>query len=863
MLAALPTAFATYLLALESTESVHFAELETVGNDYLQPLIDLHKQIGLHRIAYASSLKENAPELAVTRKNIQLYIASLDKINSELQGKLRLTTQWEETKAEVNNLINSNTGLPYEQSMEIHNRTIDVLTTLKDAIGDHSNLILDPDLDSFYLMDANLIKSPKAISYLNEYHLGFTEQNGFMYTTPNLYKLEKVKAGLDSMVASVNKAITYNPGLLATLEEPLKHFEYTYLRALEALERVRINRTPELDLVAFDLTTDATAAGYLLYEAVSTDLKNLLNARIERDTTSRNTMLIFVTAVVFIGILFTFLVGRSITKNINRAKTVAEAIADDKLDNEIIAKGKDEPAQLLIALAIMQDKLKTRIETERKLSIDNRRIKQALECVTSPVLVADVNNQIIYNNDAAVNFFQTYENALKQDINGFSADEIIGQPVNFINQELISYAENQDCSSEYECVVGQRNLLITISPVRDESGEAQGSVTELFDRTEQISVEQAVVKDVYGLVEQVSNGNLSDQIDSKGKPEFLIPVYKGINEMVYICNSVIANVGELLQHLAAGDLRSSWKADPQLDLKGDFQRLRADANTTVSQLSELIANLKEDALTVSKSVDKVINVNSQLENNAQCASQQADSALTDVSSMSNNVESIAGAADEMNANIKEIVKNTNNSNTVAANAVNLTQAADKRISRLATSSSDIGEMIKVINSIAEQTNLLALNATIEAARAGEAGKGFAVVANEVKELAKETAKATEDIADKIRAIQNDSENAATGIREIDAIVQQIKNLQTETDTAMEQQSAATQEIAKSINSVASGTSGVSSALSDLVTGTEETSGAVHSVKQEVTALSEVSGNLQTLVDNFKLDVIHDKTQKIS
>lgn len=832
---------------------MHFAELEVAGNNYLLPLKDLHKQIGLHRIAYSSSMVDNASELAVTRKNIQATIAKIDEIHSELQDELRLANGWQDAKAETTKLINSGTGMRYEESMDAHNAALDKLTDLKDTIGDHSNLILDPDLDSFYLMEAILIKIPPAISYLNKYHLSFTEQSGFMYTTPNLYKLEKVKAGLDSISDSIKTAKKYNPALLMTLEEPVKYFETTSLNALEALEKVRINRTPALDKVAFDLTSKATEAGYSLYDSASIELSNLLNARMQNDNDERNKMLAFVAAAMIISILFTLLVGRSITNIIIRAKTVAEAIADDRLDNDISANGKDEPAQLLKALAEMQEKLKLRINDERQLSIANGRIKQALESVSSPVLVADVNHQIIYNNNAAAVFFQTYESALKQDIAGFSADKIIGQAVNFFNQELINDIGYHTGSSEHECIVGHRHLLVTISPVRDETGEAQGSVVELFDRSDRVGVEQAVVKDVYGLVEEALNGNLSGQIDPQGKPAFLVPVYEGINNMVHVCNSVIANAGELFQHLATGDLRQSWQADPELELKGDFQRLRTDANATVSQLSDLISRLKLDASIVGKSVDKVINVNSQLENNAQSSSEQADSASRDVQIISSNVDSIAGAAEQMNASIKEIVKNTNNAKRVATNAVELTQEADKRVARLATSSNDIGAMVKVINSIAEQTNLLALNATIEAARAGDAGKGFAVVANEVKELAKETAKATEDIAEKIRAIQSDSEGAASGIREIDAIVQQIKDLQTDTDSAMEQQSGTTQDITKSINSVASGTSGVSSQVTNLVTGTEETSNAVDSVKQEVIQLSQVAGNLQTLVGSFKLD----------
>ncbi|MFT4729619.1 MAG: methyl-accepting chemotaxis protein, partial [Granulosicoccus sp.] len=383
-------------------------------------------------------------------------------------------------------------------------------------------------------------------------------------------------------------------------------------------------------------------------------------------------------------------------------------------------------------------------------------------------------------------------------------------------------------------------------------GEALGTVIEVRDRTQFVAVEQAVSNDVVGLVDEALIGNLSGRINSEGKPEFLIPVYKGINDMISICNTVISGVGGLFKRLSDGDLSLTWDTHDSVELQGDFRQLQQDANATVAQLSEMISRVKNDAAIVSASASKVISVNTQLEDNVMSASEKADSVSTAVNSISGNVDSIAGAAEEMNASIKEIVKNTQRSSTVAVQAVDLTKAADARVAQLASSSKDIGDMVKVINSIAEQTNLLALNATIEAARAGDAGKGFAVVANEVKELAKETAKATEDISEKIRTIQNDSDSAADGIREIDNIVQQINELQTSTATAMEQQSATTQEISRSINTVATGTSGISLDIGELAKGTEETSEAVRTAKEEVMQLNQVAGNLQKLVGNFTL-----------
>jgi methyl-accepting chemotaxis protein len=472
-------------------------------------------------------------------------------------------------------------------------------------------------------------------------------------------------------------------------------------------------------------------------------------------------------------------------------------------------------------------------EKELRVAGENLRIKNALDNVTTNVMIADNGGQIVYMNQSVTEMLTQAEADLRKVLPQFDVRRIVGSNFDGFHKNPAhqrSLLASMSGTYRTQIVVGGRTFALIANPIADDKGERVGTVVEWKDRTEEVKVE-AEVGDIVGAA---VNGDFTRRIELAGKEGFFKQLAEGINQLMNTASVGLDEVVRVLGALAKGDLSETITNE----YHGTFGQLKDDSNLTVEQLTGIVTQIKDATEAINTAAKEISQGNTDL---SQRTEEQASS-----------LEETASSMEELTSTVKQNAENAKQANQLAIGASDVAVKGGQVVSQVVTTMSSITEsskkivdIISVIDGIAFQTNILALNAAVEAARAGEQGRGFAVVATEVRNLAQRSAAAAKEIktliSDSVEKVQNGSvlvEQAGKTMDEIVTAVKRVTDIMSEITAASQEQS--------------SGIEQVNQAVTQMDEVTQQNAALVEQAAAAAESLEEQAQNLAQAVAIFKL-----------
>ena len=752
---AVPTALLGVFYLSAANSEVTQARSELAGADYAHQIGAMLADVVNHRsllFAVLTGDSSRQSELGASEEAIGKLISAIDASDSAVATQLGVADEWQGIKTDWQQLQSQESKLSADDAVARHDALIARIVNLEDLAVSRSSLNIDPTPQTVALIQIATRDVPGALIASGEVqwyatrasikgYLGGDDQMALQLYHDEV-AADFAAAARDLNGASAQARVNISPALVAAQSA----FDGSY-----SIIESRIINAQKMTITTSELFSDSRAIRTRLLNLSDigySAMDGAVQQRLSQVTTWRNLTAGITILALAVALALSWLITRSLAIPLAQAIEVFRRIAGGSYDNAIDLSGSDEAARVLRALDDMQGKLRLQIENERLTAAENTRVRQALDKVSTAVVLADAQHRIIYLNDTASATFARNQREIRKTLPGFDIERLRGAALESLAAD--SHSEGRELEKLASARVAERELgnctfRTVTSPVLDEIGGRIGSVMEWTDRTQEVAVE----KEMQGMLSAVVAGDLGRRIEVAGKSGFFETMSRGVNQLADNMSEVVSRV----------------------------KRVAADVHRGADEISAGNANL----------------------------SQRTEE-------QSASLEETASSMEEMTTTVKQNADNAAQANQLALAARDQAEKGGAVVSHAVAAMTGINEasrkiadIIGVIDDIAFQTNLLALNAAVEAARAGEQGRGFAVVASEVRSLAGRSATAAKEIKeliqDSVRKVEDGSvlvTQSGQTLEKIVAAVKKVSDIVAEIAAASREQSSGIEQVNRAV-----------------------------------------------------------------
>lgn len=757
-----------------------------------------HRGASTSQLAGKEGFKERSEK---ARGGVDAAILRVDAAMASSEARLGKIAAWGQFKSRWKEIEGGFSGWTPLENVSRHNAAIASLLDAMGDVADVSGLVLDPELDSFYLMNMAVMQLPYATErmgqsralgslILSERNLSQDKRDAMIGAISEMRFREKLILG------DGGKVFSSNPGLRDQLKPAFEKAQGGIALFISNVDQ-NILKTEALSYPAtryFDETTQAIDTSFGLYDQGTAALEGLVAARIDQLKGRRLGVLLASGGMIALAALMAFVILRRVNRSIVAAADALDRIAAGHFDVALKAESNDEIGHLIGRLDDMQGQLRARLEQERRIANENLRIKVALDVTSNNVMVADLDGKIIYCNGAVVEMMRRAESDIRKELPNFRADGILGSNIDIYHKrpaEQRNLLAGLQQSHSSRITIGGRHFSLIASPIINREGERLGIAVEWRDRTAEVLME----RDVAEIIQAASAGDFSKRLDAGRMTGFFKQLGEGINTLLQVNSQALTDIGAMLTRLSEGDLTQTITTDYQ----GQLGQVKDDANRTVVQLREIVESIKLATEAIDTAAKEIASGNHDLSSRTE---EQASS-----------LEETASSMEELTGTVKQNADNARRANELAGSAERIAVKGGEVVGQVVETmgaihraSSKIADIIGVIDGIAFQTNILALNAAVEAARAGEQGRGFAVVATEVRNLAQRSAAAAKEIkgliSDSVSKVEAGSQlvdQAGGTMDEVVASIKRVAKIMTDISDAGREQTTGIEQVSLAVS----------------------------------------------------------------